>query len=102
MILTGRPVGAEEALSMGLANRVVEPGASRAEAEALAEELLRFPQRCLLSDRRSTYEQWELPFEQAIQNEFQLGMSTIQSGETVEGAGRFSKGAGRHGYFEKT
>jgi enoyl-CoA hydratase len=68
----------------------------------LAEELLRFPQRCLLSDRRSTYEQWELPFEQAIQNEFRLGMSTIQSGETVEGAGRFSKGVGRHGSFEET
>ena len=101
MILTGRPVGAEEALSMGLANRVVEPGASRAEAETLAEQLLRFPQRCLLSDRRSTYEQWELPFEQAMQNEFQLGMSTIQSGETAQGVRRFLEGAGRHGVFEK-
>ena len=101
MILTGRPVGAEEALSMGLANRVVEPGNSRAEAEGLAVELTRFPQHCLLSDRRSTYEQWELPFEKAIQNEFRLGMSTIQSGETLEGARRFSKGAGRHGSFDK-
>ena len=102
MILTGRPVGAEEALSMGLANRVVEPGTSRAEAEALAEHLTRFPQRCLLNDRRSAYEQWELSIEEAMKNEFQLGLSTIQSGETVEGAGRFSKGAGRHGSFEKT
>jgi enoyl-CoA hydratase len=102
MILTGRPVGAEEALSMGLANRVVEPGTSRAEAEALAEQLLRFPRRCLLSDRRSTYEQWELSVEEAMKNEFQLGVKTIQSGETLKGAGRFSKGAGRHGSFEKT
>jgi enoyl-CoA hydratase len=101
MILTGRPVGAEEALSMGLANRVVAPGTSRAEAEALAEQLSRFPQRCLLNDRRSAYEQWELPMEEAMKNEFRLGLSTIQSGETVEGAGRFSKGAGRHGSFEK-
>ncbi|UCB47770.1 MAG: crotonase/enoyl-CoA hydratase family protein [Deltaproteobacteria bacterium] len=102
MILTGRPVGAEEALSMGLANRVVEPGTSRAEAEALAEQLTRFPQRCLLNDRRSAYEQWELSIEEAMKNEFQLGLSTIQSGETVEGAGRFSEGAGRHGSFENT
>jgi enoyl-CoA hydratase len=102
MILTGRPVGAEEALSMGLANRVVAPGTSRAEAEALAAQLLRFPTRCLLSDRRSTYEQWELSFEEAIQNEFRLGLSTIQSGETLEGVRRFLKGAGRHGSFDKT
>jgi len=100
MILTGRPVGAEEALSMGLANRVVEPGTSRAGAEALAEQLLGFPRRCLLSDRRSTYEQWGLPVEEAIQNEFRLGLSTIQSGETLEGVRRFLKGAGRHGSFE--
>ncbi len=102
MILTGRPVGAEEALRMGLANRVVEPGTSRAEAEALAEQLTRFPQRCLLNDRRSAYEQWELSIEEAMKNEFQLGLSSIQSGETLEGASHFAKGAGRHGSFEKT
>jgi enoyl-CoA hydratase len=101
MILTGRPVGAEEALNMGLANRVVAPGTSLAEAEALAELLSRFPQRCLLNDRRSAYEQWELSMEEAMKNEFRLGLSTIQSGETAEGAGRYSKGAGRHGSFEK-
>jgi enoyl-CoA hydratase len=101
MILTGRPVGAKEALSMGLANRVVAPGTSLVEAEALAEQLSRFPQRCLLNDRRSAYEQWELSMEEAMKNEFRLGLSTIQSGETAEGAGRYSKGAGRHGSFEK-
>ncbi len=102
MILTGRPVGAEEALSMGLANRIVEVGTSRGEAEALAEQLSRFPQRCLLNDRRSAYEQWEFSIEEAMKNEFQLGLSTIQSGETLEGADRFSKGAGRHGSLEET
>jgi enoyl-CoA hydratase len=100
MILTGRPVGAEEALNMGLANRVVETGTSRQEAEALAEVLARFPQRCLLSDRRSAYEQWELPYQGSRQNEFRLGLATIQSGETLEGARRFAEGAGRHGSFE--
>jgi enoyl-CoA hydratase len=102
MILTGRPVGAEEAMRMGLANRIVEPGNSRAEAETLAEQLTHFPQRCLLNDRRSAYEQWELSVEKAMKREFQLGLSTIESGETLEGAGRFSKGAGRHGSFDKT
>ena len=101
MILTGRPVEAEEALRMGLANRVVEPGTSRAEAEALAEQISRFPQRCMLSDRRSAYEQWELSIQAAMRNEFRLGLATIQSGETLEGAARFSEGAGRHGVFDQ-
>jgi enoyl-CoA hydratase len=68
----------------------------------LAEQLTHFPQRCLLNDRRSAYEQWELSVEKAMKREFQLGLSTIESGETLEGAGRFSKGAGRHGSFDKT
>ena len=99
MILTGRPVDAEEALRMGLANRVVPKDTSLAAAVALAEEIARFPQRCLLSDRRSAYEQWDLPFEEAMKNEFRLGLATIQTGETLEGAGRFARGAGRHGVF---
>jgi enoyl-CoA hydratase len=99
MILTGRPVNAEEALRMGLANRVVEPGTSRAEAEALAESIARFPQNCMRSDRRSAYEQSGLPFGQAMKNEFRIGLATVESGETLEGATRFAKGAGRHGAF---
>ncbi len=101
MILTGRPVGAEEALRMGLANRVVEPGTSRAEAETLARQIAGFPERCMRSDRRSAYEQMALHFPEAMQNEFNLGQATIESGETAEGARRFAKGAGRHGTFEE-
>lgn len=101
MILTGRPVEAEEALNMGLANRVVEPGTSRTEAEALAEQIARFPQRCLLSDRRSAYEQWDLSLQAALENEFQLGLGTIETGETLEGGKRFVRGAGRHGKFDQ-
>jgi enoyl-CoA hydratase len=100
MILTGRPVHADEALRMGLANRVVDPGTSRAEAEALAEQIAHFPQRCMLSDRRSTYEQWDLSVLSALEHEFRLGMATVRSGETVEGATRFAKGQGRHGSFD--
>jgi enoyl-CoA hydratase len=100
MILTGRPVEAEEALRMGLANRVVETGQARAEAEKLASEIAAFPQRCMLSDRQSAHEQWEQPMQTALRNEFRLGLSTILSGETVEGATRFKKGAGRHGSFD--
>ncbi len=93
MILTGRPVGAEEAQRLGLANRVVAPGTSRAEAEALAETIARFPQQCMRNDRRSAYEQIDLSLKEALKNEFRLGMETITSGETLEGAGR-------HGKFE--
>ena len=100
LILTGRPVGAEEALQIGLANRIVETGTAPQAAEALAGEIARFPQRCLLSDRRSAYDQVDLSWEEALKNEFHLGLGTIQSGETLEGAERFRGGAGRHGNFE--
>ncbi|RLB39616.1 MAG: enoyl-CoA hydratase, partial [Deltaproteobacteria bacterium] len=65
-----------------------------------AAQIAGFPWRCVLSDRRSAYEQWNLPFEAAMRNEFRLGFATIQSGETVNGASRFARGAGRHGSFE--
>ncbi len=100
MILTGRPVAAAEALSWGLANRVVPRGKARQEAEALAAEIARFPQRCVRSDRRSAHDQWALPLEGAIAREFELGFATMASGETLEGATRFAGGAGRHGRFE--
>jgi len=99
MILTGRAVGAEEALAMGLANRVVADGAAREAAEALAAELSRHPQTCLRNDRRSSLEQWSLPFEQAMASEFALGIKTLESGEWLEGAARFGKGEGKHGAF---
>jgi len=99
MILTGRAVEAEEALGMGLANRVVEPGTARAEAEAIAQQIIQFPQQCLLSDRQSAYAQFDLSFTEAMKNEFLLGLKTIESGETLDGATRFTKGAGRHGSF---
>jgi len=100
MILTGRPVHAEEALAWGLANRMVDAGAARAAAIELAAGLARFPQRCLRSDRLSSYHQWSLSQEEALREETRLGLETIASGETLEGATRFKQGAGRHGRFE--
>ncbi|MEM7274631.1 MAG: crotonase/enoyl-CoA hydratase family protein [Actinomycetota bacterium] len=100
LILTGRPVDGEEALRIGLANRLVEPGTARAEAVALGRQLSAFPQRCLRSDRRSVVEQWGRSIGGALANEARLGMATIRSGETRDGAARFSGGAGRHGSFE--
>jgi enoyl-CoA hydratase len=100
MILTGRAVSAREALEWGLANRLVPRGKAREEAEALAAEIARSPQRCLRSDRRSALEQWTLPLDAALAHEFALGLETIASGETLEGATRFAKGAGRHGARE--
>ena len=101
LILTGRPVGAAEALTMGLANRVVPNGASRAAAEALAHELAALPQTCLRSDRLSAYEQWDLDFAAALENEFRRGAAVLASGESRDGAARFVKGAGRHGAAER-
>ena len=99
MILTGRPVAAAEALSFGLANRVVEPAELRAATETLALKLAAFPQTCLRNDRRSSCDQWGLSEEAALRAEFALGVETLKSGETAAGAGRFSSGEGRHGTF---
>lgn len=98
LILTGRPVGAAEAMAMGLANRVVPRGESRRVAEALAAEIARFPQVCMRGDRMSVYETFGLPLPQAMAAELQRGLPALQS-ETVEGAARFAGGAGRHGAF---
>jgi enoyl-CoA hydratase len=100
MILTGRGVSGEEALRVGLANRMVEKGRALDAALELAGELARFPQRCMRSDRRSALEQWSLSLEDALARETRLGLEVIRSGETLEGARRFSSGAGRHGSFE--
>lgn len=99
LILTGRAVAAEEALQMGLANRVVEDGEALARALELATLLSRFPQNCLRSDRLSAGEQWGLSLDDALANEFSRGMKVIASRETVDGATRFAGGKGRHGDF---
>jgi enoyl-CoA hydratase len=99
MILTGRPVSADEALSFGLANRIVDNGKSRPEAEKLAREIAAFPQTCMREDRLSVYEQLGLGIKEAMKKEFEHGLKTLESGETFEGAKRFSKGAGKHGQF---
>ncbi len=100
MILTGRPVSGEEALRMGLANRLTPPGHALPEAQQLAATLARFPQACLRSDRLSACRQWDLDFQQAMAMETRTGLDVIRSGETWEGARRFSAGAGRHGGFD--
>lgn len=97
LILTGRGVGAQEALGMGLVDRVVAPGTALAAARELAEQLVALPQRCLRSDRRSAIEQWSLDHDAAMANETVRGLATIRSGETREGASRFAAGKGRHG-----
>lgn len=100
LILTGRAVDAAEAERIGLANRRVAAGEALEAAEALALQIAAFPQTCMRGDRHSAYEQWGLDETAAIANEFRHGLNTLQSGETVAGASRFSAGTGRHGQFE--
>ncbi|OIJ63280.1 crotonase/enoyl-CoA hydratase family protein [Streptomyces mangrovisoli] len=97
LILTGRPVPAREALEMGLANRVVPTGSARAEAEALAAEIARFPQACLRSDRASVLDQEGLDEPAALLGEVRHGAGVLA--QSLEGAARFASGAGRHGSF---
>jgi enoyl-CoA hydratase/carnithine racemase len=101
LILTGRPVESDEALLMGLANRVVPDGTSREEAEKLASEIALFPQTCMRHDRLSAMEQFGLDLDGAIINEYEHGVISISDKEMFEGAKDFSGGKGRHGAFDK-
>lgn len=101
MILTGRPVKADEALQFGLANRVVPKGQALAEAEKLAKQLLTFPQECMNVDRASCYYSayGATSFQDALRSEYENGVKVVNT-ESVKGAAAFSAGAGRHGVFE--
>lgn len=96
MILTGRSVDADEAFTIGLANRVVPPGDARRAAEELAAQIAELPQMCLQTDRLSLLEQEGRPHEEAMKGEFRHGMVALVSG-ALDGARRFAEGAGRHG-----
>jgi len=100
LILTGRAVGAEEALAIGLANRVVANGQALPAALALARQIAAFPQQCLRNDRLSARRQHGLSQHDALAQEFALGRATLASGEAEGGASRFGAGAGKHGRFE--
>ncbi|XP_015251766.1 PREDICTED: carnitinyl-CoA dehydratase-like isoform X1 [Cyprinodon variegatus] len=100
LILTGRPIGAQEALAYGLANRIVPDGQALQTAIQLAEQISAFPQQCLRTDRSSAmfscYDAQS--FTQAMQYEFDHGVQVIQA-ESIPGAIRFTSGAGRGGEF---
>ncbi|MFD9699919.1 crotonase/enoyl-CoA hydratase family protein [Lentzea sp. NPDC059081] len=99
LILTGRAVKADEALAIGLANRVVEPGQAVPAALELADQIASFPFECVLADRASTYAGLDLPLEEALRAEGAAGVPVVQR-EGAAGAARFTSGAGRHGGFE--
>ncbi|MHB8440337.1 MAG: crotonase/enoyl-CoA hydratase family protein [Acidimicrobiales bacterium] len=97
LVLTGRPVSGQEALHMGLVNRLVPRGGALEAALTLARELAALPQTCMRNDRRSLMDQWAMTEPDALRNEARLGRMSISSGETATGALRFAGGAGRHG-----
>ena len=99
LILTGREVAPDEAMQIGLANRLVPAGEALDGAVALAGQIAAFPQICMRGDRQSVLEQWSLPAHEALHNEMRHGLNTIGSGETRGGASRFTSGQGRHGQF---
>jgi enoyl-CoA hydratase len=95
LILTGRGVGGEEALRMGLANRLVPSGEALTAATTLAREIASRPQAALRSDRRSSYEQWPLPLDEALAAEYRFGMATLETGELFAGLDRYAGGEWR-------
>ncbi|MBX3249898.1 MAG: crotonase/enoyl-CoA hydratase family protein [Myxococcales bacterium] len=99
LILTGRPVAADEAHAIGLVDRVVPKGEARAAAEALARQIASFPQTCVRTDRASVYASLGRPLDDALRVELELGLEALADG-AVEGATRFRDGAGRHGHFD--
>jgi enoyl-CoA hydratase len=99
IILTGRPVEAAEAYAIGLANRIVDEGKSREEAEKLAAQIAEYPQTCMRNDRLSAYEQSGMDLGAALKNEFQRGTVSLKSPELIEGVKNYAAGKGRHGKF---
>ncbi|WP_246088508.1 crotonase/enoyl-CoA hydratase family protein [Phreatobacter stygius] len=97
LMLTGRTVGMDEALAIGLVSRVVDDGAALSAALALAEDIGSVPQVAMRNDRKALIDSWDLSEADAIANEIELGLATLGSGETVAGASSFAGGAGRHG-----
>jgi enoyl-CoA hydratase len=97
LVLTGRSVLADEALAIGLANRMAGQGQAREHAIALAQQIAAFPQACMRNDRRSLLNQWSLSTDEAIADEMKGGLEVIASGETLLGASAFAQGKGRHG-----
>jgi enoyl-CoA hydratase len=97
LILTGRAVAAEEALDLGLANRVVPAGQALIAANELAQQIAAFPQQCMRNDRASAIAQHSMSVHDALASEFEFGLKTLGSGESVSGAKRFADGVGRHG-----
>lgn len=95
MVLTGRPVGAEEALRFGLANRVVPDGRALTTALGLAADIAGFPQSTVRSDRAAMLEGWGRPIDEALEIERRHGLTVMDT--AVTGAGRFERGEGRHG-----
>jgi enoyl-CoA hydratase len=101
MILTGRPVAAQEALAMGLANRVVPAGQALEEARNLAAQIAAFPQLCMVTDRMSAYRQFDLELAEALRSEGREGEAPLRA-EALAGAQRFTTGAGRGGRFDES
>ena len=99
LILTGRPVSAQEAHDIGLANRLAPKGGALDAALELAAQLSAFPQLCMRNDRLSAIDQWSLDWDQAQAREIVYGMETLRSGASREGAARFAAGEGRGGKF---
>lgn len=97
LILTGRSVTAEEALRIGLVERLVVPGGALLAAQEVARQIAEFPAGALRADRRSVLTQWSLSLEEAMKEEFRGGLDVLASGEAQKGARRFAEGAGRHG-----
>jgi len=99
LILTGRPVAAQEAYDIGLANRLAPQGGALEAALDLARQISAFPQLCMRNDRLSAIAQWSLDWDAAQANEVKLGMETLRSGQSRDGAARFASGVGRGGKF---
>src|SRR5215470_14161900 len=100
MLLTGRAVGADEAIAIGLATRKVARGTTRAEAEKLAREIAGFPPIAMASDRQSAYESFDRDQAAAVRREMELSLAARRR-EAQKGAARFTEGEGRHGQFKK-
>ena len=100
IIMTGRKVPAEECYRIGLCEKVVPHGRAREAAEAMAQEIARFPQECVRADRLSAYRAWGKSVREGLESEWATSAGIVKA-EGIRGAARFAEGKGRHGDFKE-
>ncbi len=91
LILTGRVLGAQEALELGLVNRVTTPGQALAESRELAEQILRGGPLAARYVKEAVYQGMDLALSQGLALEADLNIILQSTRDRAEGLASFAE-----------